>query len=266
LNYYERHLGDYAKDTAHLSMLEHGAYGLLMDRYYATEQGIPADQAHRVARARSKEERAAVDAVLAEFFVLVNSTWTKNRIEEEIAKAALKINSAKENGRKGGRPKNPAITQQKPSGLSLGSENETQDKALQTPDTKHQTPKKKTSSSSGSRRCPDDFEVTESMRSKAESDSPGVDIDRETTKFRDWEFAKARSDWPAAWRNWIREAADRLSQRSLPSTRPPPQSFRERELTIAEDRMGQLTGGLLGRKQAPKPTQEVFDVTPLSLD
>ncbi len=25
MNYYERHLGDYAKDTAHLSMLEHGA-------------------------------------------------------------------------------------------------------------------------------------------------------------------------------------------------------------------------------------------------
>ncbi len=30
MNYYERHLGDYAKDTAHLTMIEHGAYTLLL--------------------------------------------------------------------------------------------------------------------------------------------------------------------------------------------------------------------------------------------
>ena len=38
MNYYERHLGDYARDTGHLSMLEHGAYSLLLDRYYATRR------------------------------------------------------------------------------------------------------------------------------------------------------------------------------------------------------------------------------------
>ena len=48
MNYYERHLGDYAKDTAHLTMIEHGAYSLLLDRYYGTEQGIPADQRARI--------------------------------------------------------------------------------------------------------------------------------------------------------------------------------------------------------------------------
>lgn len=140
MNYYERHLGDYAKDTAHLSMVEHGAYTLLLDRYYGTEQGIPADQVHRVARARTKEERAAVDAVLAEFFTLTDGVWVNRRAEEEIPKALQRINAAQVNGRKGGRPKkNPTGTQQKPSGLSLGSENETQAKAHQSPDTK-QTP------------------------------------------------------------------------------------------------------------------------------
>lgn len=84
MNYYERHLGDYAKDTAHLTMLEHGAYTLLLDRYYGTEQGIPADQAHRIARARSKEERAAVDAVLAEFFELRSDGWHQERCDAEI--------------------------------------------------------------------------------------------------------------------------------------------------------------------------------------
>jgi uncharacterized protein YdaU (DUF1376 family) len=143
VNYYERHLGDYARDTAHLSMLEHGAYTLLMDRYYATEQGIPADKAHRLARGRTQEECDAIDAVLHEFFELRDGVWVKNRIEEEIVKAEARREKAKENGKKGGRPlkakagKNPAgsaekpkpfnsETQPKPSGLSLGSENETQ--------------------------------------------------------------------------------------------------------------------------------------------
>lgn len=144
MNYYEHHLGDYAKDTAHLTMLEHGAYRLLLDRYYGTEQGIPADQAHRVARARTREEKCAVDAVLAEFFTLEDGIWMNGRAEEEIAKAQVKINVAKENGKKGGRPKGKKSgseneTQQKPTGLFPGSENETQPKAHQTPDTRHQS-------------------------------------------------------------------------------------------------------------------------------
>ncbi len=138
MNYYERHLGDYARDTAHLSMLEHGAYNLLLDRYYATEAGIPEDQAHRLARARTKEERQAVDAVLGEFFELVDGIWINHRAEEEIAKAQTRIKAAKENGKRGGRPRtNRTETQEKPTGFSPGSENETQSKAHQAPDTRH---------------------------------------------------------------------------------------------------------------------------------
>lgn len=143
MNYYERHLGDYAKDTAHLSMLEHGAYNLLLDRYYSTETGIPASQAHRLARARTKEEKQAVDDVLGEFFTLSGDVWINKRADEEVAKAQVKINAAKENGKKGGRPKKPSSgseneTQQKPAGLFPGSENETKQKAHQAPDTRHQ--------------------------------------------------------------------------------------------------------------------------------
>lgn len=145
MNYYERHLGDYAKDTAHLTMLEHGAYGLLLDRYYGTEQGIPADQAHRVARARTREEKQAVDAVLSEFFTLRDGVWVNQRAEEEIEKAKVRIDAAKNNGKRGGRPKKKPAgseteTQQKPNGFPAGSETETQSKAHQAPYTNHQTP------------------------------------------------------------------------------------------------------------------------------
>jgi uncharacterized protein YdaU (DUF1376 family) len=144
MNYYERHLGDYAKDTAHLTMIEHGAYCLLLDRYYGTDKGIPVDQAHRIARARTKDEKLAVDAVLTEFFRMADGVWINKRAEEEIEKAFVKINAAKENGKKGGRPKkiNPEDekeTQEKPTGLFVGSESETQQKAHQSPVTSHQT-------------------------------------------------------------------------------------------------------------------------------
>jgi uncharacterized protein YdaU (DUF1376 family) len=139
MNYYERHLGDYARDTAHLSIMEHGAYTLLLDRVYATEQGIAKDQVYRLARARSKEEREAVDAVLAEFFVLNDGFWNNGRAVREIERAQAKINAARKNGKTGGRPKaNPAVTQQEPTGFPLGSISETQIKALQTPDSIHQ--------------------------------------------------------------------------------------------------------------------------------
>lgn len=144
MNYYERHLGDYAKDTGHLSMLEHGAYCLLLDRYYGTEQGIPEDQTYRIARAKSRDERAAVDMVLSEFFVLIDGVWTNGRAEEEITKARGRIEAAKKNGRGGGRPKkNPDITHTKPTGLLLGSKTETQIKAHQTPDSRLQTPEER---------------------------------------------------------------------------------------------------------------------------
>lgn len=143
MNYYERHLGDYARDTGHLSPLEHGVYNLLLDRYYASEMPIPADQAHRICRARTREEREAVDTVLNEFFQLEDGVYKQGRVEGEIDRARARIDSARSNGKRGGRPKkNPAgyesETQQKPNGFPVGSETETGLKALQTPDSIHQ--------------------------------------------------------------------------------------------------------------------------------
>jgi uncharacterized protein YdaU (DUF1376 family) len=133
VNYYERHLGDYAKDAGHLSMLEHGAYSLLLDRYYTTEQPIPQGQAYRICRARTRDERAAVDTVLAEFFVLIDGAWTNGRADREITKMQAKVKAAQENGKRGGRPKR---TKEEPSENPVGSDWVTQTKAHQSPDTR----------------------------------------------------------------------------------------------------------------------------------
>lgn len=85
VNYYERHLGDYARDTSHLSLLEHGVYTVLLDRIYAIEAGIPKDQVQRIARARTKDEIAALGRVLAEFFVLEDGVYINRRAMQEIS-------------------------------------------------------------------------------------------------------------------------------------------------------------------------------------
>ncbi len=88
MNYYEHHLGDYAEATAHLSFLEDAAYSRLIRKYYATEKPIPADLAvaQRLVGARSKEERAAVEVVLHEFFVLRDDGWHQDRCDAEITR------------------------------------------------------------------------------------------------------------------------------------------------------------------------------------
>ncbi|ETE31409.1 hypothetical protein B398_07150 [Xylella fastidiosa 32] len=139
MNYYERHIGDYARDTGYLSVLEHGIYCLLLDRYYATEQPIPANKAHRIARAYSKKEKSAVDVVLDEFFLLQDDGWHNKRCDEEIARFHAKAAAQQENGKKGGRPRNSAHhdsqtqTQQKPADFDLDNPNETQSKANTNP-------------------------------------------------------------------------------------------------------------------------------------
>ena len=89
MNYYNRHIGDYARDTSHLSFAEDGASNRMLDYYYATEAPLPLDRAilYRRVRARSKAERGMIDRLLTEFFTETADGWRKGRCDEEIAKA-----------------------------------------------------------------------------------------------------------------------------------------------------------------------------------
>jgi uncharacterized protein YdaU (DUF1376 family) len=105
MNYYKRHIGDYLKDTAHLSLLEHGIYTRLMDVYYTKESAIPNDQAARLIGARTKDELAALKSILNEFFTLQNDAWVQARCEIEITHKDEKAETNRVNGLRGGRPK-----------------------------------------------------------------------------------------------------------------------------------------------------------------
>jgi uncharacterized protein YdaU (DUF1376 family) len=84
---YWRHIGDYAKDTRHLSILEHGAYTLMLDWCYASEKPLPDDEKtlFRLCGAFEKAEQKAVLLVLNEFFTRENDGWTQKRVLAEVA-------------------------------------------------------------------------------------------------------------------------------------------------------------------------------------
>lgn len=89
MNYYEHHIGDYDKATAHLSACEDGIYCRLLRRYYDTEQPLKNDigAIQRFVRARTREEKNSVVTVLSEFFFLGDDEcWHHRRCDSEIEK------------------------------------------------------------------------------------------------------------------------------------------------------------------------------------
>lgn len=96
--------GDYLRDTGDLSLVEHGAYRVLLDHYYATDGRLKADQValFRICRAMTEEEQAAVGKVVRMFFTVDGDGNLHNKKADEIiAENAAYIAAAKEAGEKG---------------------------------------------------------------------------------------------------------------------------------------------------------------------
>jgi uncharacterized protein YdaU (DUF1376 family) len=141
VNFYKHHLGDYSKATAHLSILEHGAYLLMLHHHYATEAPLPADEAVicRIIRATSKAEAAAVRAVLSEFWTLTPDGWVNERAADEIQAASELRDLNSEKGKLGGRPKKAdSKAEENPPAFSRVSSGKAEQKPSQTPDSTSQ--------------------------------------------------------------------------------------------------------------------------------
>lgn len=90
MKWYSKHIGDYYTATKELTMLEHGAYNLLLDHYYATEEPIPAKAAvlQRIFGVeKDSREYAALARILRRFFAELPQGWVHKKADEEIAKS-----------------------------------------------------------------------------------------------------------------------------------------------------------------------------------
>ena len=84
MHYFKRNIGDYHKKAGKLSMLEHGAYTLLLDAYYDRERAPTKQDAIEWCWARTDDEISAVEFVLMRFFQIDGEVYRQKRIDEEI--------------------------------------------------------------------------------------------------------------------------------------------------------------------------------------
>ncbi len=236
MNYYPRNIGDYIGATAHLTMIEDGAYNRLMDWYYLDEQPIPNDKRaiYRRCRAQSDVEREAVDTILDEFFSLDADAFRHSRIDEEIAKFKDKAGKAQ----KAAKTRWNADASKKHANASQSNANASNKDADGVPLTRKPdamptnnqetiTKKQETKSRERAKRL-DVKQLPDDWRTFCSAQAPHLDPGETFNRFRDYWIAQpgqkgVKLDWTATWRNWCRNEKptnrDRAAQTMTPAAK-----------------------------------------------
>ena len=211
MNYYPFHIGDYARDTRHLTMLEHGAYRLLIDLYYLRESPLPLglQDVCRLACARSDDEILAVKTVLQEFFVGHPDGWRHVRCDEEIAKTKEKADKAKAS----------ATVRWSKDANAMRTHSERNAKAMlpiansQEPIAKRKEKERESATDAADAALrsraiaiPADF-PTDADLAWCDTERPELSAGTVAVAFRDYHLAHGSTmkSWPAAWRTWVRK-------------------------------------------------------------
>lgn len=97
MHHYPFHIGDYKKDTANLSLLEHGVYRMLIDCYYTQETPLPSDKAKlcRMIGARSADEVEAVSNIIDDYFTLTDHGYVQAGCDKVLQKIYAKSAKAR---------------------------------------------------------------------------------------------------------------------------------------------------------------------------
>lgn len=84
MHYYKRNIGDYHKKAGRLTMLQHGAYTLLIDSCYDREQFPTLEEALDWIWASTTDEIEAAKFVLNKFFTKEGDVFIQKRIKEDL--------------------------------------------------------------------------------------------------------------------------------------------------------------------------------------
>lgn len=99
------YIGDYLRDTTRLTTEQHGAYMLLIMDYFMNG-ALPDDDEILASVTKLGERKWKQNRVhILRFFEIKNGFLWHERVEQEIANGISRRSRAKENGKKGGRPK-----------------------------------------------------------------------------------------------------------------------------------------------------------------
>lgn len=252
--YYQHNIGDFDKKTRHLTRIERSVYLDMIHLYYTTEQALPTDVAMicRKVLARTEEERAAVLAILDEFFLETATGWFHDLCEEELAAyrktksqasaAGLASAAAKQARRQDAingksttvvtvvqQPFNGGSTERQRSVNQPITNN--QEPITNEPGTGNQVGLDKTTTSvktAGEKqnatgtRLPADWKPNLADIDYCKTERPDLLPSRVASNFYDYWIAipgaKGRKlDWSATWRGWVRKESAASAGRTAPA-------------------------------------------------
>lgn len=97
------HIGDYLRDTMHLTTQQHGAYLLLLASYWTRQGPLPDDDATLAAIAKlSRADWARIKPTIAMFFRIDGGLWHQKRADYEIQHAAQLSAKRQQAGKRSG--------------------------------------------------------------------------------------------------------------------------------------------------------------------
>jgi uncharacterized protein YdaU (DUF1376 family) len=230
-------------DTLDLDAEVTGAYlMLLMVAWRSPDCELPDDDDKLARFARcSKSRWKKIKPNVLKFFEnnKKNGTFFQKRLKKEYERALRSLETKRENGRRGGRPKS---LENKDTDKAIGSNSDidsdnrednlniTESKAPNpnpNPNLKNPPlgPPKKVDKSKGARLDPDWWPDGADRKYANDKGLTDLDVDREAEKFRNYWLAKAgqsarKVDWGLTWRNWCLNATEDVSRNQSPPKKP----------------------------------------------
>jgi uncharacterized protein YdaU (DUF1376 family) len=219
-------IGDYLADTTRLTTVQHGAYMLLIMDYW--RNGAPPDDDQilcSITKMNAKEFKSIKSSVMG-LFQLADGEWRHKRIDEELKEADLRKKKSEEKAKKAAEarwgkvshehkesegPSNaPSISQAMHEECPLPSQSPLPLKTL----------KSKAESALASR-LPADWMPSVNDEDFLRLERPDLLVDATASRFRDYWIAQPgvkgrKVDWPATWRNWVRNERPQVKQQGKP--------------------------------------------------
>lgn len=204
MHYYKRNLGDYAKKCGRLSMLQHGAYTLLIDSCYDREKFPTLEEAIEWTWASTEAEIEAVKFVLSRFFKQGNDgQYVQERILAELLDYHAKADKNKRIALDRETKRREKSTNRAPS-VNEAPPNQEPITNNQEPITKNQNTGKQRGT-----RLPADCLLPPEWADFCEHERPELVARKVFDEFKDYWIAQpgqkgVKTDWDATWRNWVR--------------------------------------------------------------
>lgn len=124
MHYYRHHIGDFRAGTSNMTRQERWLYRDMLDVYYDKEQPLPLEPQDVADQIGGQEsELPLIGKILRLKFNRVETGWVHERCESELETYRANAEKARDNGRKGGRPRknNPAGSQRVAIGMLAGT-------------------------------------------------------------------------------------------------------------------------------------------------